>query len=158
MCRPVPSDHAQCTESRSALVAADRRCLTWTSLLIPVPRRHQRRPPPIPLLPCTIWPLPPCCSALHRLSLLPPSPAADEPPPSCLTGPKEAPHHHAPPAPRTCSRRWLTKPGNGSSPRVIFLHEHPTSDSLLQGVHRFKLAPLPDMSNHLFVAVSTQIT
>jgi hypothetical protein len=50
---------------------------------------------------------------------------------SCLTRPKEAPHHHALPALRTCPLRWLAKLGNGSSPAVIFLREHPTGGSLL---------------------------
>jgi hypothetical protein len=68
----------------------------------------------------------PRCSAPHRSPLRPPSPVTDEPPPSCLTGPKEAPHHHAPPAPRTCVI-FLHE-----HPTVIFLREYPTCGSLLQ--------------------------
>jgi hypothetical protein len=70
-------------------------------------------------------------SAPHRPPLCPPLPAAIEPPLSCPTGPKEAPHHRAPPAPGTCPRRRLTKSANGSSPTVVFLREHPTGGSLL---------------------------
>jgi hypothetical protein len=51
---------------------------------------------------------------------------------SCLTEPKEAPHHRAAPAMRTFPRHRLAKPGNGSSPAIVFLHEHPTGGSLLQ--------------------------
>jgi hypothetical protein len=47
--------------------------------------------------------------------LHPPSLATNERPPSCPTGPNEMPHHCAPPAPRTCPRCRLTKPGNRSS-------------------------------------------
>jgi hypothetical protein len=77
----------------------------------------------------------PRCSALHRSPLRPPSPVTDEPPPSCPTGPKEAPHHHAPPAPRTCViflREHPTVIFLREHPTVIFLREHPTCGSLLQ--------------------------
>jgi hypothetical protein len=88
---------------------------TWAGPLIPTPGRHHKRPSPILLPPLTVRPPPPHCSTQHRLSLHPPSPATDELPLSCLTGPKEAPHHRAPPALRTCLRCQLVKPGNESS-------------------------------------------
>jgi hypothetical protein len=55
-----------------------------------------------------------------------------QPPPTSPTRLKEVPHHHAPPAPRTCLWRWLAKPGNRSYPAVVFLCEHPTGGSLLR--------------------------
>jgi hypothetical protein len=81
------------------------------------------------------------CFALHRPPLHPPSPGTDKQPPSCPTGPKEAPRYHAPHASKTCMRRQLVKPGNGSSPAVVFLREHSTSGSLL------RLFPDPTMSS-----------
>jgi hypothetical protein len=74
---------------------------------------------------------PPHSSAPHRPQLLPPSLGADEPPPSYLTGPKEAPRHHAPPAPRACPQHRLAKLGNVIPPTIIFLYEHLAGHSLL---------------------------
>jgi hypothetical protein len=58
---------------------------------------------------------PPRYSALRRPPLHPSSLATDESPPSCPTGPKEAPRHHAPPTPRVCPLHRLAKPGHGIS-------------------------------------------
>jgi hypothetical protein len=66
-----------------------------------------------------------------------------QPPPSCLTRPKEEPQQCTPPTPRTYPRHRLMKPGNGSSPTIVFPYDHPTGGSLLQ------LFPIPDMNSAL---------
>jgi hypothetical protein len=59
---------------------------------------------------------PPHYSALHWLLLRSPSPAVDELPPSCLTRPKEAHCHCAPPAPRAFPQRRLATLSHRISP------------------------------------------
>jgi hypothetical protein len=76
--------------------------------------------------------LPPHCSAPHRAQLCQSSPTATEPPLSCPTRPKEAPHHRAPPASRACPQHQLAKQDNEIPPTIVFLREHLTGGRLLQ--------------------------
>jgi hypothetical protein len=95
---PLPGGHAHHAESNSALVALDRRCLTWVGPPYPCSRHHKgsRHPPLFTLASrCHFF----VCRCLQLMS--------------CPTRPKEVPCHRAPPAPRAYPQCRLPKLGNG---------------------------------------------
>jgi hypothetical protein len=131
--RPVPSGRAHHVESAQhrwlPVVAAPLRLPPPPPLALL--RMSPRKLPPTPLLPSTVQQHASLlCSKQATAS--PPPPATDEPPLSCLTGPMEVPHHHAP----SCTKNLPAAPASEAeqrdSPTVVFLCEHLTGDSHLR--------------------------
>jgi hypothetical protein len=109
----VPGGRAHRVESTRRQEPA--RSTTWVGPPYPCSGRHRGSRSPLRFLHPTIR----LCSLLLFSTLataLPATVITDEPPPSCRTGPKGAPRHRAPPAPRACPQHRLAKLGNGIPP------------------------------------------
>jgi hypothetical protein len=105
------SPHGEC----SAPVAAGRRRSTWLGPPLPLLQTSPRKLSPTPFFPLphsTVLLTALLCASHCFITVAHHRRAA----PICSTGPKGAPRHCAPPAPRACPQHRLVKPGHRTSP------------------------------------------